>query len=120
MYFAVRHKPHRIDDKLRAKITAAIPNRIAYFDGLNLKMHPVIPVGELARLAGAQVQKDLKLTDDQKAKIKALRGALTGEIKKLEKQKAKIAELERQFDAKAVEVLTVGQRKALKVARRAK
>ena len=120
MYFAVRYKPHRIDDKLRAKITAAIPNRIAYFDSLKLKMHPVAAVGALARLAGAQVQKDLKLSDDQKAKIKALRGALTGEIKKLEKQKAKIAELERQFDAKAIKLLTARQRKALKAAQRAK
>ena len=113
MYFAVRHKPHRIDDKLREKITKTMPNRIAYFDSLNLKMHPVIQVGDLARLATEQVQKDLKLSDQQKAKIKTLRQTLTAEIKKLEKQKATIALLERQSDAKALEILTPGQRKAL-------
>jgi hypothetical protein len=113
MYFAVRFKPHRIDDKLRETITKAISNRIAYFDSLKLKMHPVTPIGELARLAGADVQKALKLTNDQKGKIGELRQALIAEIKKLEKQKAQIAQLERQYDAKAVKLLTPHQRKTL-------
>ena len=113
LYFAVRHKPHRIDDKLREKITKTIPNRIAYFDSLNLKTHPVAPVGPLARLATPLVQAKLKLTDDQKTKISAIRQTLIAEIKKLEKQKAKIAELEVQYDKKALELLTAGQRKTL-------
>ncbi|MBT3202348.1 MAG: hypothetical protein HN350_20805 [Phycisphaerales bacterium] len=113
LYFAVRYKPHRIDDKLREKITKTIPNRIAYFDAQNLPMHPVAPLGELGRLAGTDVQNKLKLSDDQKAKINTLRLSLIAQIKKLEKQQAKICELERKYDAKSIKLLTAGQRKIL-------
>ena len=41
LYFALRYKPERIDDKLKETIKKTMPNRIAYFDGLKLNMHPV-------------------------------------------------------------------------------
>jgi hypothetical protein len=113
MYFAVRYKPDRIDDKLKAKITKAIPNRIAYFDSLNSKMHPVKAAGELALLTTTEVQANLKLTKTQQGKIKAIAAELAGEIKKLNKQRTKIAELKSQFDTKASGVLTPAQRKTL-------
>jgi hypothetical protein len=40
-YLAVRYRADRITASLRATILAAIPNRIAYFDGLALPMHPI-------------------------------------------------------------------------------
>jgi len=40
-YLAVRYRADRIDASLRATILATIPNRIAYFDGLGLPMHPI-------------------------------------------------------------------------------
>jgi len=43
LYFALRYKPHRIDDKLKETIKKTVPNRIAYFDSLKLDMHPVRP-----------------------------------------------------------------------------
>jgi len=113
LYFAVRYKPHRIDDKLRETITKTIPNRIAYFDAQNLPMHPVAPLGALARLTCVDVQNQLKLSDDQKTQIDTLRLGLIAEVKKLEKQQAKICDLERQYDAKSTKLLTAGQRKAL-------
>lgn len=41
MYFALRYKPDRIDDKLKDILLKTIPNRIAYFDSLEFNMHPV-------------------------------------------------------------------------------
>jgi hypothetical protein len=40
-YLAVRFRPDRISPELRAAIEQAIPNRIAYFDGLGLDMYPI-------------------------------------------------------------------------------
>ena len=40
-YLAVRYRADRISASLRATIEAAIPNRIAYFDGLALEMDPI-------------------------------------------------------------------------------
>jgi hypothetical protein len=40
-YLAVRYRPERISDELRSLIERTMPNRIAYFDGLALEMHPV-------------------------------------------------------------------------------
>lgn len=40
-WVAVRHRSDRISAGLRATIEEAIPNRIAYFDGLGLDMHPI-------------------------------------------------------------------------------
>jgi len=40
-YLAVRYRSDRISAALRSTILATIPNRIAYFDGLALSMHPV-------------------------------------------------------------------------------
>jgi hypothetical protein len=39
MYFAVRYKPDRISASLKETILNTIPNRIAYFDSMNLNMH---------------------------------------------------------------------------------
>lgn len=41
LYFALRYKPDRIDDKLKETITKTMPNRIAYFDSVDFNMHPV-------------------------------------------------------------------------------
>lgn len=41
MYFALRYKPDRIDSKLKKTITNTIPNRIAYFDSVEYKLHPI-------------------------------------------------------------------------------
>ncbi|MDP6634103.1 MAG: hypothetical protein QGG42_04355 [Phycisphaerae bacterium] len=116
LYFALRYKPHRIDDKLKETIRTTMPNRIAYFDSLELKMHPVKPAGALARMSTTELQKELKPSDAQKAKIKALVDKLAAEIKKLLEQKspqAGIDKLKRQFDKQAVELLNAGQRKTL-------
>lgn len=43
LYFALRYKPDRIDAKLKETITKTMPNRIAYFDSKDFKMHPVKP-----------------------------------------------------------------------------
>jgi hypothetical protein len=40
-YLVVRHRSDRISEALRATIFEAMPNRIAYFDGLSLDMHPI-------------------------------------------------------------------------------
>ncbi|MEJ2206972.1 MAG: hypothetical protein P8170_23035, partial [Gemmatimonadota bacterium] len=40
-YLAVRYRADRIPASLGAIIEATIPNRIAYFDGLALDMHPI-------------------------------------------------------------------------------
>jgi hypothetical protein len=40
-YLAVRYRADRIAGSLRSTILASIPNRIAYFDGLGLEMHPI-------------------------------------------------------------------------------
>jgi hypothetical protein len=40
-YLAVRYRANRISPSLRATIEAAIPNRIAYFNGLALDMRPI-------------------------------------------------------------------------------
>ena len=114
MYLAVRYKPDRIDDKLRAKITKAISHRMAYFDGLKLNMHPMKPAGALALLGTPEVQAKLKLTDDQKAKIAALGKELAGEIKKQKGKPAEIAKSTEQFDKKAIKLLKASQSKALK------
>ena len=40
-WIAVRYRADRISAAMRATITAAIPNRIAYLNGLGLQMHPI-------------------------------------------------------------------------------
>ena len=49
LYFALRYKPDRIDAKLKETLKKTIPNRIAYFDSLKLKMHPVRPYNAQTR-----------------------------------------------------------------------
>ncbi|MCA6075080.1 hypothetical protein [Fulvivirga sedimenti] len=41
LYFALRYRPGRISESLKNTITRTIPNRIEYFEGLELDMHPV-------------------------------------------------------------------------------
>jgi hypothetical protein len=41
-YLAVRHRPDRISSTLAATIANTIPNRLAYFDALNLNWFPVL------------------------------------------------------------------------------
>ncbi len=41
LYFALRYRPDRISESLKNIIMGTIPNRIAYFDGLDLDMHPI-------------------------------------------------------------------------------
>jgi len=40
-YLAVRYRADRINPSLESVILGAMPNRIAYFDGLGLDMHPI-------------------------------------------------------------------------------
>ena len=40
-YLAVRYRPDRVSPSLKAVIEATIPNRIKYFDSLNLAMYPI-------------------------------------------------------------------------------
>lgn len=40
-YVAVRYRSDRISESLRSTIQKTIPNRISYFDGLSLDMHPI-------------------------------------------------------------------------------
>lgn len=40
-FFALRHRPERISPGMAETIEATMPNRIGYFDGLDLEMHPV-------------------------------------------------------------------------------
>ena len=40
-YLAIRYRPDRISQALKAKIENAIPNRIKYFDNQNFNMHPI-------------------------------------------------------------------------------
>jgi len=40
-YLAIRYRSDRISQSLAATILQAIPNRIAYLDGLALDMHPI-------------------------------------------------------------------------------
>ena len=44
-YLAIRYRQDRISQDLYDTITATIPNRIAYFDALNLDMRPVAEFG---------------------------------------------------------------------------
>ena len=53
----------------------------------------------------------MKLTADQAGKLKALGEQLAGEIKKLKKAKAPADKVNRQFDDKALAILTTGQKK---------
>lgn len=39
-YLGIRYRADRLSEGMRASILAAIPNRIAFFDGLDLDMHP--------------------------------------------------------------------------------
>jgi hypothetical protein len=41
LWLALRHRPDRISDALKATIQATMPARLAYFDGLALAMHPI-------------------------------------------------------------------------------
>jgi hypothetical protein len=43
LYFAIRYRPDRISETVRDTIMQSIPNRIAYFDSLNLNMNPTVP-----------------------------------------------------------------------------
>ena len=40
-YLAVRYRQDRITAAMATQILEAIPNRIAYFDGLGLEMYPI-------------------------------------------------------------------------------
>ncbi len=40
-YLAIRYRSDRITESLRTTILETIPNRIDYFDGLSLAMHPI-------------------------------------------------------------------------------
>ena len=42
-YLAVRYRSDRISTDLQNTIASTIPNRIAYFDGLDLDMYPLVP-----------------------------------------------------------------------------
>lgn len=44
-YLAVEYRPNRISADMAATVTRTMPNRIAYFKGLNLAMHPVVRTG---------------------------------------------------------------------------
>ena len=41
LYMAARYRPERISTALRDSIMAQVPNRIRYFDNLNLNMYPI-------------------------------------------------------------------------------
>jgi hypothetical protein len=41
LWLAVRHRPARIGAQLQSTILATIPNRLVYFDGLGLALHPI-------------------------------------------------------------------------------
>jgi hypothetical protein len=41
-YLAVRFRAERLTLGLKYKIQQAIPNRISYFDALNLNMYPIV------------------------------------------------------------------------------
>jgi hypothetical protein len=43
LWLALRHKPDRVDAKLKDTIEKTIPNRMAYFDSLKLDLHPMRP-----------------------------------------------------------------------------
>ncbi len=52
-WLAVRHTPDRIDDAYRTNTTEAVPARLAYFDGVDLDLSPVVPTDALGEpLAG--------------------------------------------------------------------
>lgn len=40
-YLAIRYRPERISDSLKAIIESAIPNRIKYFDNQSFEMYPI-------------------------------------------------------------------------------
>jgi hypothetical protein len=46
-YLAVRYRANRISTALANSITAAIPNRLAYFDALDLDLNPLVPPAPL-------------------------------------------------------------------------
>ncbi len=48
LWIALRHKPDRVDAKLKDTIEKTIPNRMAYFDNLKLDLHPMRPRQEKA------------------------------------------------------------------------
>ncbi|REJ83956.1 MAG: hypothetical protein DWQ36_22335 [Acidobacteria bacterium] len=41
-WLAVRHRPERISEELRTTIEQTIPHRLAYLDGLQLDLHPIV------------------------------------------------------------------------------
>ena len=46
-YFIVKYRPGRVDRSIRDAILNAIPNRLAYFDGLGLDMSPYTATGSI-------------------------------------------------------------------------
>ena len=46
-YFIVKYRPERVDKSIRDAIRNAIPNRLAYFDGLGLDMSPYTATGSI-------------------------------------------------------------------------
>ena len=44
LYLALRYRIDRISGNLKNTILETMPNRIAYFDGLMLDMHPIVPM----------------------------------------------------------------------------
>ncbi len=49
LYFALRYKPGRVDDEFKNLLRKTMPNRIAYFDTLELDLHPVRKNGDAAK-----------------------------------------------------------------------
>ena len=43
LYMALRHRSDRISETLSNTIARTIPNRIAYLNGLDLEMNPIVP-----------------------------------------------------------------------------
>jgi hypothetical protein len=41
LYLAVRYRADRISDELRTTVETTVPNRLKYFDSLELKLHPL-------------------------------------------------------------------------------
>ncbi|HKX62806.1 MAG TPA: choice-of-anchor D domain-containing protein, partial [Verrucomicrobiae bacterium] len=61
-WLAVRHRPHRISATLSNTIAVTIPNRLAYFDGQNFNMYPIVQ--EIAVYTGATTNAANERTDN--------------------------------------------------------
>lgn len=41
LYLSIRHRADRITEELRTTVEATVPNRLKYFDSMELKLHPL-------------------------------------------------------------------------------